>query len=66
MALGLAATGIGICLFYDILFSKHLRILCLVPVDAGNNMASSGQQKLGVGWLIPSMDSELFSFRRKL
>jgi len=46
MALRLAATGIGI---YYVLFSKHLRILRLIPVDARNNMASSGQQKLGVG-----------------
>ena len=63
MALRLAATGIGI---YYVLFSKHLRILRLIPVDARNNMASSGQQKLGVGWLIPCMNSELFSFRNKL
>jgi len=27
MALGLAATGIGIYLFYDIFFSQHPRIL---------------------------------------
>jgi hypothetical protein len=49
MALGLAATGVGIYLFYDIFFFPAPTNIKLVPVDAGKDIASSCQQKFGVG-----------------